>query len=163
MNYRRAGCKLWDWKPGDTNTLKYPNIVAVLHQVFIYLSVDSVSSSWRGLSGVPSPPPPTPPPALITSPLKLREHTAGGVQNALAERFQVWRRRKNLYLCYFHSLGNYRAHKALLIPRSWTQEQQYVFIHNVCSSVCVSSHGRRSPSVFICQIKASDGEAPVYN
>lgn len=68
--------------------------------------------------------------------------------------------KKNLYLGYSHSLGNYRAHKALLIPRSWAQEQQYVFIHNVCCSVCEPSHGRCSLSVFICQIKASDGEAP---
>lgn len=103
----------------------------------------------------------TPPPSRIIPPPNPREHTAGRVQNDSAKRFQVCRRsKKNLYLGYSHSLGNYRAHKALLIPRSWAQEQQYVFIHNVCCSVCEPSHGRCSLSVFICQIKASDGEAP---
>lgn len=68
--------------------------------------------------------------------------------------------KKNLYLGYFPSLGNDSADKALLILRSRAQEQQCDFIHNVCCSVCESSHGRCTMSVFICQIKASDGEAP---
>lgn len=67
-------------------------------------------------------------------------------------------KKKNLYLGYFHSLGNDSADRALLILRSRAQEQQCDFIHNVCCSV--SSHGRCSMSVFICQIKASDAEAP---
>lgn len=74
--------------------------------------------------------------------------------------FKLAGEEKNLYQGYFHSLGNDSADKALLILRSRAQEQQCDLIHNVCCSVCESSHGRCSMSVFICQIKASDGEAP---
>lgn len=152
MNYGSVNLKLLDWNSGD-QCLNYPDVVADFHQVFIHLSVSSVSTSWRGLWRHS-----TLPPALITSPKTVRTHSGWSAECIGQKKFEG---EKRIFICVISIYSEITERTKRYWFRGHGLKSNNTFLFIMFSVLRVLSHGRCSPSVFICQIKESKGE--VYN